>query len=161
MSTLPYSTANERSTSRARSVAGAVTGAAGAWLALVSWQAQRWGLVALGLIGCLACVGWWIAARRGRRRVGLAQSWRLIADEAGVRASGSAVTSRSWSQIAEVHVDEETLEVVLDGPPEATDIAPLRIAPCWGGLGAYQLAEWLEAQRPARLATSARHDESD
>lgn len=160
MSALPYSTGAERTTSFARAFAGVVTGAAGAWLLLVSWGAHRWALVALGAIGCLACLGWFVAARRGSRRAKDATGWRLVADSDGVHSVGGDVEPRAWSEIAEISVDEETLEVVLSPAPRVSDASPVRIAPCWGDLGAYELAAWLDSQRPRGVTSSARPGES-
>ena len=132
--TLPYTTQLELDCARARSVAAWVTGPCGLLLVLASRQHMVVGM--LGVLAMLAAVGWWMAARGGRKRAQQRAAWRLLLDRDQLTVStAEGDFSIFHDAIRGVAMDDDTLQVVLTHENDAE----LRLDATWGGLGAVDL----------------------
>jgi hypothetical protein len=142
--------AAERATARLRLFAAAVVVPASAVLA-TALPTFLGIFVAMAGIG--VSIGWVVAFVRARARIGDSDRFSLVVDDTGVSlALGGAPVDVRWTEIREVDLDDERLEVALhrrDGPV-------VRIPPIFANIALPDLAALLERHRDG--ATSAARD---
>ncbi|AKF06863.1 hypothetical protein [Sandaracinus amylolyticus] len=143
--TFEHDTYNERSAALLRSVGIVVVllSVGGLALALRNWV----GLL-FSVAGLAACAGWVALVGRSRRRARGTVSLRLEPDALRL-ADGATTIELPWSDVSDVAVDEDRLDVRIT----RRDGDPLRIEPMFRGASVYDLADAICAAW--RASTSA------
>ena len=129
----------ERQLAGARQLASAGVAVGAVWLAAVGTHMVHHLLAAAG---GLATLGWWVVARRIRRRVASgARHYLALHDDVLEVAQGERTLVLPWDQVRSVEVDEERLVVVL----ERCSGSPLTVEPLYRGVGLYELRDAIAA----------------
>lgn len=118
----------QRELGAVRSFAAGLVAVAGSWLLVV---ATHWIHTLFGAFALLAALGYTVAAGRHARRRRDAGQWHLALYENGLLlAEGERHAWVPWTQVREVEVDEERLQLCV----ERGNAPPLRIEPVYAGV---------------------------
>lgn len=128
---------DERVVARVRAIAGVVAAAASLLLLLGDLPVP---VFLVGVLGLFVSVLWLRNARRTAHRVPQANLYFLAVYQDGLLLSeGEHRVAIPWTQVQDVAVDEERLDVVVT----RQDAPPLRIEPRYAGVEIHQLVRTL------------------
>ena len=138
---LPYDQHHDRAVARLR-LSSAIVVALCATAVLIA--APNTLVKILAIVGWLVAIGWAFAWLRFRKRQPATPRFGLTLSPEGLALRHSSTTiDLAWSQVTQIEVDEERLNVRLT-QQQGPDIA---IEPLFGGLGVYALSQLLEQYR--------------